>query len=229
MNNNLSIIIPIRDRDLQLMSLIDQLHEILTYQKFDFKFCIFEQANCSIAFNKGKLINSAVSELEKSSDLEHLLINDVDIYPKSLDSIMFECTSDVHHYYGFTHCLGGFFTIEYSLFKRANGFSNDFWGWGWEDVDFQNRILAIGGTIDRSQFTKRGVTDKVVDTMDPDGHKKSNKSNKRLAIGKNQMYTKDINILQTDGLSNCEYTIVDKILIPGFSRIEKVLVDFNLS
>src|SRR5262249_44694902 len=29
-------------------------------------------------------------------------------------------------------------------FQSANGFANDYWGWGFEDLDLRNRFLAIG-------------------------------------------------------------------------------------
>ena len=35
--------------------------------------------------------------------------------------------------------LGGIFSVTVELFKRVNGFSNLYWGWGPEDMDLRMR------------------------------------------------------------------------------------------
>jgi hypothetical protein len=43
--------------------------------------------------------------------------------------------------------FGGVVLMEASQFAQANGFSNRYWGWGFEDVDLRERLLRTGRRI----------------------------------------------------------------------------------
>lgn len=44
---------------------------------------------------------------------------------------------------------GGAFAVSMDHFVKANGYSNEFWGWGGEDDDFGRRLKAVGLKIVR--------------------------------------------------------------------------------
>ena len=49
-------------------------------------------------------------------------------------------------YKGYT---GGVLAIRRSQFEDINGFSNEFWGWGGEDDDLNNRLKGKGYKVAR--------------------------------------------------------------------------------
>uniref|UniRef100_A0A0G4HA13 Galactosyltransferase C-terminal domain-containing protein n=1 Tax=Chromera velia CCMP2878 TaxID=1169474 RepID=A0A0G4HA13_9ALVE len=67
---------------------------------------------------------------------------------------------EVRHLYGHSHSLGGTVAVSWEDFVRCNGFSNDLWGWGWEDVDFFRRVVGRGLSVDRGGFVERILVQK---------------------------------------------------------------------
>ena len=39
------------------------------------------------------------------------------------------------------------------FFEKINGFSNDFWGWGGEDDELLQRVIAVGSKLYRNDVT----------------------------------------------------------------------------
>ena len=219
-----NVIIPVRDRDRDLAKTIPKLREKLTSQGIDYRLWVFEQESQSDPFNKGKLINAAFLEAIQSAFSDNYLINDADIFVNTLDTLPYRFSKNAIHYYGFRHCLGGFFSISQIAFLKANGFSNDYWGWGWEDADFQSRVISSGTEIDRSTFYERNSTDLVYDRFDRDGHKKSNKPHKYQYQEKIQQYQKGWRGIKKEGLSSTEYKVTAKKAIPACQDISKYIV-----
>jgi hypothetical protein len=88
------------------------------------------------------------------------IFHDVDTWPSRKDLIDYQTTDGiVKHFYGFQFALGGMFAIKGADFEKTKGFPN-FWGWGIEDNVMNDRCLANGLTIDRSQFYD--ITDKRI-------------------------------------------------------------------
>jgi hypothetical protein len=80
------------------------------------------------------------------------VFNDVDTMPYSKDFINYETTQgNIKHFYGYTYTLGGIVAIKGVDFEATNGFPN-YWGWGYEDNAFKNRVDKNGFKIDRDQF-----------------------------------------------------------------------------
>lgn len=80
------------------------------------------------------------------------VFNDVDCCPFTKNFLNYETTHGVvKHFYGFTHTLGGIFSITGADFERVGGFPN-FFGYGYEDNMIQQRVMAAKILIDRSVF-----------------------------------------------------------------------------
>jgi hypothetical protein len=49
--------------------------------------------------------------------------------------------------------FGGALLVPNSIFRAVNGYSNDYWGWGFEDEDIKARFAAAGVPTDRRKGT----------------------------------------------------------------------------
>lgn len=107
-------------------------------------------------FNRGAMRNigflAVKSKYPDSYRDITLVFNDVDTYTASQYNPNYETThGTVKHFYGFTYTLGGIFSITGADFEKLNGYPN-FWAWGYEDNTLNNRCVASGIRIDRTDF-----------------------------------------------------------------------------
>jgi hypothetical protein len=58
---------------------------------------------------------------------------------------------DMEKYYG------GVGLVSNADFARVNGFSNTYWGWGYEDLDLKNRFERAGISMGRRKGTFRAL------------------------------------------------------------------------
>lgn len=106
-------------------------------------------------FNRGAIKNIGFLILSKKySEWRDItfVFHDLDHYPKP--HVTFPYITEqgvVKHYFGFEKTLGGVVSIKGADFIKTGGFPM-FWGWGYEDNEFNNRVVSAGITIDRSVF-----------------------------------------------------------------------------
>ncbi|ESN91114.1 hypothetical protein HELRODRAFT_90454 [Helobdella robusta] len=146
----LAIVVPYRDRYHHLLQLLDRLHAMLKKQLVHYKIFVVEQLGEG-KFNRGRLLNVGVVEALKDQPFDCFVFHDVDLLPED-DRNIYHCNENVHHpisaldemryhimYYNY---LGGVLTINRDNVFKANGHSNDYWGWGNEDDDFNARLSS---------------------------------------------------------------------------------------
>lgn len=225
-DSTLIVIIPVRDREQQLKEYLQHMIPIFKYQKIDYKIYIVEQVSGKL-FNKAKISNVGFLESSKENkDIERYLFNDVDNYPLKKQTVKYKTDLRyIHHLYGHLHCLGGFFTISKKNFKKMNGYSNDFWGWGGEDIDLKHRAMVHNIDINRNTFIKRTFDNSRNRLIkDPFGDRIKNENYKDTCSVKKKYYLKDKNNVYHDGLTTCNYTILKK-KVSKDNKITHLLLD----
>ena len=148
----LSLIIPFRDRLQHLSILLPYLHRCLN--NIDYKIIVIEQKDEN-AFNKGMLYNIASLY---SEDCDYFCLHDVDMIPIEYDYSYNEGVTQLatqvkqfDYKLPYENYFGGVLLCTKEDFKKTNGYSDIYWGWGAEDDDFYWRCLYNGVKISNRQ------------------------------------------------------------------------------
>lgn len=146
--HKVAIVIPYRDREEHLVTLLNTLHPLLQRQQIQYRVYVVEQFG-NDTFNKGVLMNAGVRESLRDLDFGCFVFHDVDLIPED-DRNMYSCPHMPRHMsvavdkfnYTLPYSLlvGGVFSIRLDHFLAVNGYSNLYWGWGGEDDDMAYRI-----------------------------------------------------------------------------------------
>lgn len=148
--DNPFVIIPYRDRAEHLTKLTPALKRYFPKENI----IVVEQFG-NQPFNRGKLLNiGAVIAFEKGAT--HVVTHDVDMipYPSTVYMIggavhLATAAGQFNYKLQYDRYFGGVTLFSRKAFEAANGYSNEYWGWGAEDDDMLNRIEKAGFTIDR--------------------------------------------------------------------------------
>ena len=166
--HKLAIIVPYRDRQKQLDVFLPHMKKFLSrkaqrelyagvahkkisgkFESFfpleDYDIFVIEQMD-DYPFNRGMLINSCVKLIPPEYD--YFVFQDIDLLPM-IDSIRYAYEEHpLHmaaHFEGnvklpYFEYIGGGLKITRENFEKINGFSNDYWVWGIEDLDLLTRM-----------------------------------------------------------------------------------------
>jgi len=149
--HKLGIIVPYRDREQQLKRFLSHMKEYI--KDIDYEIFIIEQADDK-PFNRGKLLNAGYKyAVDKGCD--YFVFHDVDMLPEDVDYSYSDkplhlATHLQEHDYEttFFDYFGGVTMFTKEDFKTINGFSNEYWGWGFEDDDLLIRCIESDLDID---------------------------------------------------------------------------------
>ena len=151
MNPKLAIIVPYRDREEHLAQFVPHMEKFLSQQDIDFKLFIIEQGDEN-AFNRGWLLNVGYT-IAKEQGFDYFCFHDIDMLPE-------DNTCDYSWVDKPTHLASRLSKFNYKLiypeyfsgvtlfnkehFEWINGYSNKYWGWGFEDDDLLLRLTEQG-------------------------------------------------------------------------------------
>lgn len=145
-DRRLTVLIPFRDRQAHLERLLPALTATLAQQQIRYRILVVEQHGQQ-PFNRGKLLNVGMKLGADASD--YFCFHDVDAIPvvanyhcpsqplRLVHHVIRGSQTSVHRDYYFS----GAISLRKEQAVAANGFSNEYWGWGKEDDDFFFRLL----------------------------------------------------------------------------------------
>ncbi|KAL4420361.1 hypothetical protein ABPG77_006168 [Micractinium sp. CCAP 211/92] len=150
--HRLAVLIPYRDRQQHLEALLAALRPFLDHQSRAHDVFVVEQSD-DYLFNRGLLLNAAALLLQGSS-YDYFCFQDVDTIPLEKGNIQYSFPQGdaplhltpnwVHPKSNFEDFFGGLLIITAEQFRRVNGFGTQFWGWGREDDNLRERLVAAG-------------------------------------------------------------------------------------
>ncbi|CAH1781718.1 unnamed protein product [Owenia fusiformis] len=176
--HHVAIIIPYRDRVDHLRQFLSYMHPFLQHQRVSYRIFVIEQQSPRI-FNKAALMNAGFNETTRifPKMFDCYIFHDVDMLPEN-DRTVYGCRNDSSAIHFAQHVskynykrpawrlTGGAVSLTPKMFRKVNGYSNAFWGWGGEDTDFILRLEANNITVntckmeDCSYFMQRHKRDK---------------------------------------------------------------------
>ena len=227
-------IIPYRNRPKEKESLdkfLTSLKKDRNWSDDDVKILYITQSDNKY-FNRGAMKNIGFLYLRYIYPENYkqitLIFHDVDFHPSTTQLLNYSTKKGVvEHYYGFSHVLGGVFSIKAGDFEITGGFPN-YWGWGLEDNVMYDRCKKHNLTVDRSNFFK--IYDKNFLYVD-DGDKDINQ--KRISMREYYIYKYEKNETFDDiknivFRSNGEQLMIEKFKTGrDYSKEEFTIEDLN--
>jgi hypothetical protein len=222
----LAIIVPYRDRLAHLEHFTAHLRAYFARDKADreisYHVVVIEQDGSGL-FNRGALKNIGFLLTEDYSD--YTCFHDVDYLPIWADYSWANVPTGIVWYgaevrpiapgapmqvtHDIADFFGGVILLPNRIFRQVNGYSNAYWGWGYEDRDLKRRFLTAGIVPDRRRGTFAPLHH-VNEGYRPDGtHTPIASVNRKLF---EQKGVRDE--AAEDGLAQVAYDILERRAIP---------------
>ena len=140
--SKLGVIVPYRDRKEHLEKFLPTIKKVLNQQSIDYEIIIVEQVD-NRPFNRGKLLNIGFKKAMELS-CTYVALHDVDMLPIGADYTKVDRPTHLATKFLSQHgevrelfdtYFGGVTLFPVKDFYQINGYSNDYWGWGYEDDD----------------------------------------------------------------------------------------------
>jgi predicted glycosyltransferase involved in capsule biosynthesis len=161
----LGIIVPYRNRESHLKKFLDGMKSYFKTQKLKYEIIIVEQVDDK-PFNRGKLLNIGYIKA-KELKCDYIVFHDIDMIPIEVDysyselplhlATNFELEYDKSKNLTFDDYFGGVTMFASDTFEKINGYSNLYWGWGFEDDDLLFRVSEKKIPIDIKVIGKNEV------------------------------------------------------------------------
>lgn len=166
MDKKLGIIVPYRNRYEQLLEFKTSIISYLENEGINFEIILVEQDDAK-SFNRGKLLNIGFLYAQKLK-CDYVIFHDVDMLPVDVDysyspiplQLANNFISDTEFSrLVFDEYFGGVTLFPVDEFQKINGYSNEYWGWGYEDDDLLFRCKQYNLPLDIKEYpTMNGNT-----------------------------------------------------------------------
>ena len=232
-------VIPYRDRKEHLEQF--RRHMKMVMEDIDpgtYRFLIVHQCDTK-SFNRGAMKNIGFITASRlyPNDYRNMtfVFNDVDSMPMRKNMWDYKTRHGiVKHYFGFDYTLGGIVSITGYDYERIGGFPN-YWGWGYEDNEFQKRVEKARIKIDRSIFFNTSDTNNIIQLnhgplriMNNDDFEKFSTN----GIGENLYTIKELNYQLVSEAGNSISIDIDFVNVSlfrtGYEEVKKEQFVYNL-
>ena len=163
MSHKLGIIVPYRNRYQQLSTFRRNIKKHLSDKDLKYELIVVEQDD-SKAFNRGKLLNVGFIYAKKLK-CDYVIFHDVDMLPIEVDysysDIPLHMSTDFIETEEFKRIVfdeyfGGVTLFPKNMFEQINGYSNKYWGWGYEDSDLLHRCKLEKLPLLKKEIKQKG-------------------------------------------------------------------------
>ena len=146
--NKLGIIVPYRNRFEHLKKFKKSIIDYLDSNSYENYVVIIVEQDDARLFNRGMLLNIGFKEAEKQG-CDYVVFHDVDMLPIYVNysyhskplhlATNFVFDDEEKERTIFDEYFGGVTMFPVDTFKKIDGYSNKYWGWGYEDDDLRFR------------------------------------------------------------------------------------------
>ena len=160
--HKLGIVVPYKNRPNQLKSFIDHIND---YLDIDYELIVIEQSDRkNQGFNRGKLLNIGFLKAEELG-CDYIALHDVDMLPVDADYSYVDkpthLITELELPKGVSRTLydeyfGGVTLFPTNIFRQINGYTNKYYGWGFEDDDLLLRCRENHIELGNVKIPQRG-------------------------------------------------------------------------
>lgn len=168
--HKLGIIVPYRNRKRDLRIFSNHMTEYFEGKEIDYEIIIVNQDSAR-QFNRGMLLNVGYTYAKKMG-CDYMVFHDIDMLPIDVDysysekplhlATDFELEEDEKSREIFDEYFGGVTMFNMEDFEKINGYSNKYWGWGYEDTELLLRCRVAGLDLDTLEFKNYGKSGKAL-------------------------------------------------------------------
>lgn len=222
MQEKLSIIVPYRDRESHLSQFIPHMENCPFLEGIDYEILIVEQDDKP--FNRGKLLNVGAIE---SPGASYYCFHDVDMLPILSDysyvDVPTHLAAEAEQFdfkLPYTGYFGGVTLFDKHNFIKANGYSNEYWGWGAEDDDVLYRCVIKGMKPARKNGRYQSLSHSREIKEDL-----YNENLRKYFEFKNSPNAEKIEEkIEKDGLTTLQYEVIEEKKLSSKTRLIKVKI-----
>jgi predicted glycosyltransferase involved in capsule biosynthesis len=203
--HKLAVIVPYRDRAEHLKQFLPHMKNYLSTQNVEHTIYIIEQEEGK-PFNRAKLLNVGFMEMDSSHD--YVVFHDVDMLPQQVNYAYEEnpthlatAASQFNNSLPYEGYFGGVTMFSIESFKRVNGYSNEYWGWGAEDDDMLYRCHLAGLKVQRQ-------TPGILRSLSHDRNIDQDQYQKNTTRIR-EMWAKKLD-WENEGMNTCKYSVLNK-------------------
>lgn len=220
------IIIPYRNRKSHLDYFLNHSLPKLSSIIPNLEVIVVEQTEGK-KFNRGATINIGY-DYYKENDF-YYITQDVDVNPITDEAVEFYnipvSNNNFLGIYSDGKTLGGVVKFLGSSFSKINGFPNNYWGWGHEDKELQNRAEHFNCKIEKiikfEEFEKKKNYFKIFE----DNHIREECGKWRESYVNFNRCSKDVQIfnISNNGLTTLKYNIINETQL--MDNVKKITVE----
>ena len=138
-NKKLGIIVPYRNREQHLKVFLKKMNQYLSTRNMNYEIIVVHQDDAKL-FNRGMLLNIGF-KIAESYECDYVVFHDVDMVPLIVDysysDIPLHLATDFKPIKNdverelFEEYFGGVTLFPMEDFRKIDGYSNKYWGWGY--------------------------------------------------------------------------------------------------